>query len=376
MMSMREINIAKVIISKRKEKGVTQDELAEYIGVSKASVSKWETGQSYPDITFLPQLATYFNISIDELMGYSPQMSKEDIRKLYHGLAAQFASQPFNEIIAECKAIIKKYYSCFPLLLQMAVLFINHYMYACNREQVEEILSEAEELCIRVRTESDDMRLAKEAVYMQAICCLGLKKPQSILDLFGESIKPQLPEEALISKAYQLMGNTSKAKEVTQINIYQHLMMEIDALLNYLLLCSDKMDKAEEILNRTLSIAEIFNMEKLDTNKIVLLYATAAKVYCENGDYEKAVDMLDKYVDVCMKEFFPYKLHGDSFFDSIDDWLLNLDLGVEAPRSEEVIKESMLRDVIMNPVFSVLEEMPKYKSIIQKFKNFIGQSCK
>jgi transcriptional regulator with XRE-family HTH domain len=68
---MKEINLASVIVAKRREKGITQDELAAYIGVSKASVSKWETGQSYPDITFLPQLAAYFNISIDELMGLS-----------------------------------------------------------------------------------------------------------------------------------------------------------------------------------------------------------------------------------------------------------------------------------------------------------------
>ena len=78
---MKEINIAKVLVTKRKEKGITQDELANYIGVSKAAVSKWETGQSYPDVTFLPQLAAYFNISIDELIDYKPQMTKEDITK-------------------------------------------------------------------------------------------------------------------------------------------------------------------------------------------------------------------------------------------------------------------------------------------------------
>lgn len=43
---MKEINIARTIIDKRKEKGITQEDLAEYIGVSKASVSKWETGVS------------------------------------------------------------------------------------------------------------------------------------------------------------------------------------------------------------------------------------------------------------------------------------------------------------------------------------------
>lgn len=44
VMRLKELNIAKVLVKKRKNKGVTQDELALYIGVSKASVSKWETG--------------------------------------------------------------------------------------------------------------------------------------------------------------------------------------------------------------------------------------------------------------------------------------------------------------------------------------------
>ncbi len=106
---MKEINIAKVLVKKRKEKGITQDELANYIGVSKASVSKWETEQSYPDVTFLPQLAAYFNISIDELMDYKPEMAKEEIRKLYRRLSSDFASKPFDTVMEDCHQIIKKF---------------------------------------------------------------------------------------------------------------------------------------------------------------------------------------------------------------------------------------------------------------------------
>lgn len=43
---MKEIKIARNIVNKRKEKGLTQDELAGYLGVSKAAVSKWEIGGS------------------------------------------------------------------------------------------------------------------------------------------------------------------------------------------------------------------------------------------------------------------------------------------------------------------------------------------
>ena len=65
---MKEINIGRILMQNRHKKGITQDELAEYIGVSKASVSKWETAATYPDITLLPRLAAFFDISIDELM--------------------------------------------------------------------------------------------------------------------------------------------------------------------------------------------------------------------------------------------------------------------------------------------------------------------
>ncbi|WP_100486370.1 helix-turn-helix domain-containing protein [Sporolactobacillus pectinivorans] len=52
----------------RKRKGITQDQLAEHIGVSSQAVSKWENDLSCPDISSLPQLADYFNVSVDELL--------------------------------------------------------------------------------------------------------------------------------------------------------------------------------------------------------------------------------------------------------------------------------------------------------------------
>jgi len=172
---MKELNIGKTIITKRKEKGITQEDLAVYIGVSKASVSKWETCQSYPDITFLPQLAAYFNISIDELIGYSPQMTKEDIKKLYHRLSSAFSSQPFDVILAECRDLIKKYYSCFPLLLQMVILLVNHHMLAKDKESLEKLIQEIMGLCLRIKTESNDVWLSKQANSIEAMCHMILQ---------------------------------------------------------------------------------------------------------------------------------------------------------------------------------------------------------
>ncbi len=53
----------------RSEKNVTQDAVAEYLGVTYQAVSRWENGLAYPDIEFLPELARFFEVSLEELLG-------------------------------------------------------------------------------------------------------------------------------------------------------------------------------------------------------------------------------------------------------------------------------------------------------------------
>ncbi|MBQ8292660.1 MAG: helix-turn-helix transcriptional regulator [Bacilli bacterium] len=77
------IKLAENLQLLRKEKGLTQEALAEVFGVTSQSVSKWELGLSCPDITVLPEIAEYFQVSIDELMGYKPSSS---INSVYIGM--------------------------------------------------------------------------------------------------------------------------------------------------------------------------------------------------------------------------------------------------------------------------------------------------
>ena len=80
---MNILNFSENIIKLRHKKGITQEELADFVGVTKASVSKWETKQSLPDIMLLPRLAAYFDVTVDELLGYEPNLSREQIQKIY-----------------------------------------------------------------------------------------------------------------------------------------------------------------------------------------------------------------------------------------------------------------------------------------------------
>lgn len=72
-------NLADNLQLLRKQKKITQEELAEIFGVSSQSVSKWELGINCPDITMLPKIADYYRVSIDELLGYKPLSSINSI---------------------------------------------------------------------------------------------------------------------------------------------------------------------------------------------------------------------------------------------------------------------------------------------------------
>jgi hypothetical protein len=159
-----------------------------------------------------------------------------------------------------------------------------------------------------------------------------------------------------------------RAKTVLQISTYQHLINIFGISPTYLLLNAAETEKFEEILKRTLALMEAFVIDKLNPNSAAQFYLAAAQGYSMQGNKEKTLDMLDKYAQVCTSGFFPIELHGDSYFDRIDDWFNEFDLGSKPPRDEKIIKESMIQAITANPAFSAMTEEPKYKSIIEKMK--------
>ena len=70
---METMTFGKQIIHYRKALGMTQEALANALGVSNQAVSKWETDQNCPDVQLLPALADLFGISLDTLFGRAPQ---------------------------------------------------------------------------------------------------------------------------------------------------------------------------------------------------------------------------------------------------------------------------------------------------------------
>ena len=85
------MNIGNKIKELRKQKGITQEHLADSIGISFQAVSKWENNIALPDITLAPILASYFGVSMDELFDYDSEKIQD------HALAIAKESWKYRE---------------------------------------------------------------------------------------------------------------------------------------------------------------------------------------------------------------------------------------------------------------------------------------
>ena len=78
---MTELKIGKKIRLLRKKNDVTQDKLAQALGVTPQAVSRWESEICYPDIETLPQIADFFGASMDELLCYDSIQKETKIKE-------------------------------------------------------------------------------------------------------------------------------------------------------------------------------------------------------------------------------------------------------------------------------------------------------
>ncbi|MEA4823946.1 MAG: helix-turn-helix transcriptional regulator [Clostridiaceae bacterium] len=93
----------------RREKGITQEELAAALGVTNQAVSKWETGICCPDIQALPEIADYFHVTLDDLFGRKPAQTYET---LYLELRAFFETSPREDAFSLAVSLAGLLHEC------------------------------------------------------------------------------------------------------------------------------------------------------------------------------------------------------------------------------------------------------------------------
>lgn len=105
----------------RKERGLTQEQLAEALGVTIGAVSKWESDLSRPELELLVELADFFEVSIDVLLGYEWQ--NHNITSSVERITKFIQEKDFEEGCREAEKALQKYKNSFTILYRSALLY-------------------------------------------------------------------------------------------------------------------------------------------------------------------------------------------------------------------------------------------------------------
>ena len=173
---------------KRKELGMTQQQVADYLGVSVPAVNKWEKGSSCPDIMLLPPLARLLKSDLNELMGYHDNLSEIEVTRFAQSLYKKLEeSADARDVIQEALDKIREFPNSGLLALQgMYLVQTAMFLYSLDRSEYFPIF---EKLANRLlQGEDEDFRhQAASVLIMHYLSDNEIGKAQSLMDMFPDS---------------------------------------------------------------------------------------------------------------------------------------------------------------------------------------------
>ena len=223
----------------RIENGLTQEQLAESFGISPQAVSRWENNGAYPDITLLPVIANYFDITTDELLGVDVERKQQEINKIIEYNKSLHSKGKNKESISFLREKIILYPKSADISYQLA---LSLYCELCaNREKEEETQEEIISLVNKAA------QLDKGEIYItfagKQLLCMVYEMQDKCDEAYKIAVNmPSLWVSREVMLVHALQGDA-------EINQRQHnLLTFMDLSINNLHHLSRKMDSPEKEL--------------------------------------------------------------------------------------------------------------------------------
>lgn len=281
-----ETNIGSVICALRRKLDLTQEQLAETVGVSTPAVSKWERGSSCPDVALLAPIARALDTDVNTLLSFTPTLSQEELlaaAKEVHQLAERDGSAAMDRILS----LTRRYPNDPQLRFQLASAAMGFPQLYCWPEEITEAAWDFAEHGFAYVRQYGEKKLWPTVTYMLAGLLLNrgkLDQAESLLDSLP--VMP-LSSQTLYALLYQKRGQPERAWEQARMQILSGGQTVLQALA--VLAASDAPD-APRALNAYGAAAQALGYPPC------LLNVQLAAHAMESGDPEGALEKLQVVV--------------------------------------------------------------------------------
>lgn len=289
------MKIHEQIRSLRRERRMTQEQLAEAMNVSAAAVSKWESGQSVPELNMMVQLADFFEVSLDALVGFELRTRRKT--ELVEDISRLTAAKKYDEVLPVTEEALSRYPNDFQVVLCCA----QAYRALGMERQQHKALRQALDLFDRalgLHSQSTDARCSREELLRaKGVChsCLGEHEAamrwyeqSNVLGVNDQHIAGALVELKQYDKALPLISG-QMYKGVTT-----HFHSVMDAAI--CLMATGHADEAEEVVAWGLDV--IRNLEVTRGSYVLkmraLLCIASAMAAARQEKTEAAKDFLSR----------------------------------------------------------------------------------
>lgn len=210
------MNMHEIIRNRRRELGLTQEQLAGKLGVSAPAVNKWERAGSYPDITLLPVLARTLGVDLNTLLSFQEDLTDQEIGMFLNTLHEAARAEGFDAAFARAEEKLREFPGNDRLAYSVAVLLEG--LLCGGPEQRQEEIGALYERC----RNSADPQVREWAVHALAIRLLKrgeLDRAETLLEALSDTHRGKRETLAALRRR---QGRTGEAWTLLERELFDH----------------------------------------------------------------------------------------------------------------------------------------------------------
>lgn len=256
------MQIGEIIRKYRKEKNLTQEEMANRLGVTAPAVNKWENGNTMPDIMLLAPIARLLGITTDTLLSFREELTKDEIRNLIRELDVKLGKdkEKFAEVFLWAKEQMEAYPNSEELLLSFAVMLHARVqlLEIADKESYETYI---EKCYIRaLESQEEEIRYrAADALFAFCMQREQYEQAEKYLDYFSRENPERKRKQAFIYSRTGRKAEAWKAYEEMLFSDYQILSIVFQSL-SQLAMEEEDWERAHRMLDKLSRLANVFEM--------------------------------------------------------------------------------------------------------------------
>lgn len=256
------MKIGNVIRKYRKEAGLTQEEMANRLGVTTPAVNKWENGVSNPDIELLAPIARLLHISLDTLMSFHENLTPSEIGEMIGQMDKMLETERFDTVYEWACGKIKEYPNCNMLIWQIAVILdANRLIGGCDEpEKYDRQINSWYETALGDDNE-EIRRHAADSLFGFYLRKKNYAKAEEYLQYFNEHDPMKKIYQGRLYKEHKKMEEAYEAFENVLLSSYQTLNFAF-SYMTTLALEENDMENARFLAEKMGALAALFDMGK------------------------------------------------------------------------------------------------------------------